>query len=97
MGDMVIAWLWAKMPGLIEWAGGLSEGQLIAAAVMGLLLLYAVITAIYNAGLVLGAALSVSHAADSSPRGGALRRIVSAPTRWDEPEPYEEWMAEVWR
>ena len=57
MGDKVIAWLWAKMPELIEWAGGLSEGQLIVAAVMGMLLLYAVITAVYNAGLVLGAAL----------------------------------------
>lgn len=79
MGDKVIVWLWAKMPGLIEWAGGLSEGQLIAAAVIGLLLMYALITAAYNAGLIFNAVF-----------GG---RIISAPTRWDD-EPYEEWMAE---
>lgn len=83
MGDKVIVWLWAKMPELIEWAGGLSEGQLIAAAVMGMLLLYAVIAAIYNAVLIINVVF-----------GG---RIISAPTRWDEQEPYEEWMTEVWR
>lgn len=80
MGEKICAWMWAKMPGLIEWAGGLSEGQLIAAAVMGMLLMYAVITAVYNAGLIFNVVF-----------GG---RIISAPTRWDEPEPYEEWMAE---
>lgn len=93
MGDKIIAWIWAKMPGLVSWAGGLSEGQLIGAAVGGLLLLYALYTALYNAGLVIGAALSDSHAADSSPRGGALGRMISASTAWDD-EPYEEWMAE---
>lgn len=80
MGEKICAWLWAKMPGLIMWAGELSEWQLIAAAVMGMLLLYAVITAIYNAGLIFNAVF-----------GG---RILSAPTRWEDQEPYEEWMAE---
>ena len=81
MGDKVIVWLWAKMPGLIEWAGGLSEGQLIAAAVGGLLLMYALWTAAWNAWLVIA---------------GINGRMISNPTAWDD-EPYEDWMAEVWR
>lgn len=95
MGERICAWLWAKMPGLIMWSGELSEWQLIAAAVGGLLLMYAIWTALYNGWLVcrqLWPSQSRLRRA-SSPRGGALRRIISAPTRWDE-EPYEEWMAE---
>ena len=78
MGEMICTWMWEKMPGLIEWAGGLSEWQLIAAAVGLLLLVYALWTAAWNAWLVIA---------------GMSGRIISAPTPWDD-EPYEEWMAE---
>lgn len=97
MGEKICAWMWAKMPGLIMWSGELSEWQLIAAAVGGLLLIYALWAALYNGWLVCCRRPSQSRLCRaSSPRGGALRRILSAPTGWDD-EPYEEWMAEVWR
>lgn len=112
MGDKIIAWLWAKMPGLVSWAGGLSEGQLIGAAVGGLLLMYALWTALYNGWLVCRQLWPFQSAVPTAegelaagqerppwgaPRGGAFRRMISAPTRWDDEEPYEEWMAEVWQ
>lgn len=82
MGDRICSWLWAKMPELIVWVGGLGEWQLVAAGMGGLLLSYVLYAAVYNGWLMVA---------------GLGGRIISAPTAWDEAEAYEDWMdAEIW-
>lgn len=99
MGAKLCEYVMAHWGALADWLAALSEWQLVAVGLGMLGLIYVVYAAAWNLWLcVVEAWPSQSRRSRaSSPRGGAFGRILSAPTAWDEEEPYQEWMAEVWQ
>lgn len=87
MGAKLCEYVMAHWGALADWLAALSEWQLVAVGLGCVLLVYAVYTAAWN--LWLGIEDAWSGRGDPSPTGSWRQ--------WDEEEPYQEWMAEVWR
>lgn len=88
MGDKLCEYVMAHWGALADWLAALGEWQLVAVGLGMLGLIYVVYAAAWNLWLCVADAWSG--------RGKPLpyKGMFSA---WDDEEPYQEWMAEVWR
>lgn len=90
MGAKLCEYVMAHWGALADWLAALSEWQLVAVGLGMLGLIYVVYAAAWNLWLC----VAETWRCGPSGRPVPTRRLFSA---WDEEEPYQEWMAEVWR